>query len=310
MTTPAGEGATPAQPDEILGLARRHGLDVAEILDINELGLDFRVATGVDRAGTRWMLRIPRRPDVLPKIAREARTLRFLAPRVPFALPDWRVVGSDLVAYPRLDDRTAMAIDGVTWAPTWQIDPESDRFPESLAKALVALHSVPTDAAIDAGLPHSSSPRAREAIRRDLETVAQAFTVARSLRNRWQAWLDDDTSWPEFATVVHGDLYVGHVLVDSDDRVTGMIDWTEAEVGDPSIDFCGHLTAFGSAGLEQLVTAYQRYGGRTWPRMVHHITERTAAAPIKYALFALASGDARHLDAVKAQLGTQATPGS
>ncbi len=304
MTNPATGPEPPSQPNDILALARRHGLDLTEILDINELGLDFRVATATDRAGGCWMLRMPRRHDVLPKIEREARTLRFLAPRVPFALPDWRVVTSDLVAYPRLEDRTAMVIDGVTWTPTWQIDPAAPRFPASLAKALVALHAIPPADAREAGLSHSTSADARRTFLRDLDQVAQEFTIAAPLRRRWETWLDDDTAWPEFATVVHGDLYVGHILVDADDRVTGMIDWTEAEVNDPSIDFCGHLTAFGPAGLEQLVADYQRAGGRNWPAMVRHITERAATSPIKYALFALESGDPRHLDAVREQLAT------
>lgn len=304
MTAPASTPEPPSQPGEILALARRHGLDLIEILEINELGLDFRVATATDRAGRRWMLRMPRRGDVVPKIEREARTLRFLAPRVPFAVPDWRVAAPDLVAYPRLDDRTAMVVDGATWTPAWQIDPASPRFPASLAEALAALHSLSTPDAIEAGLPHSTAAQARQALYRDLDRAAQEFVIGPSLRRRWETWLDDDTSWPDFATVIHGDLYAGHILVGADDQVTGMIDWTEAAVDDPSIDFCGHLTAFGPAGLEQLVAGYQRAGGRSWPAMIRHIIERTATAPLKYALFALESGDPRHLEAVREQLAT------
>lgn len=60
---------------------------------------------------------------------------------------------------------------------------------------------------------------------------------------------------------MHGDLYAGHTLVGASGRVTGIIDWTEAEVSDPSIDFTGHLLGFGAYGLEALIAEYSRAGG-------------------------------------------------
>ncbi|MHB1328105.1 MAG: macrolide 2'-phosphotransferase, partial [Gemmatimonadales bacterium] len=233
-TNPSRPSEPPSDSPDILALARRHGLALTEVLDVNELGLDFRVATASDEAGVRWMLRMPRRPDVLPKIEYEARVLRFLAPRLPVAVPEWHVVAPDLVAYRRLNDRTAMIIDAATYTPTWQIDPASLRFTESLAPALVALHGIAPAEAVAAGLRSSDPEQARAAFARDLDRARGEFSIAEPLERRWRTWLDDDTSWPDFATVVHGDLYVGHILVGNHDQVTGMIDWTEAEVSDPS----------------------------------------------------------------------------
>ncbi len=50
--------------------------------------------------------------------------------------------------------------------------------------------------------------------------------------------------------VVHGDLYVGHVLIDNTERVSGMIDWSEARVDDPAIDMAAHLMVFGEEARE------------------------------------------------------------
>jgi macrolide phosphotransferase len=123
---------------------------------------------------------------------------------------------------------------------------------------------------------------------------------------RWKRWLDDDSSWPDFSVVVHGDLYVGHVLVDGSERVTGVIDWSECRVDDPSIDMSSHLMVFGEAGLSKFLAAYERAGGRVWPRVAHHVAERLALAPVAYALFGLESGNEQHLAAAKAQLAAEA----
>ena len=67
------------------------------------------------------------------------------------------------------------------------------------------------------------------------------------------------------STMIHGDLHPGHIMVDN--RVTGLIDWTEATHSDPSMDFIGHHRVFDDEGLEQLITAYGKAGGEIWPRI-------------------------------------------
>lgn len=288
--------------DPVYDLARRHGLELSGALDVNELGLDFRVVTAADRAGRVWILRIPRRGDVLQKIEREARTLSLLKGRVPFAVPDWRIVSDELVGYPRLNDPTAIQVDVASGGVTWNIDKDSDAFVSSLGGALAALHRVPVQQAVEAGLRSVSAAEMRGQTARDIERVSGSFQVYSKLKQRWAEWLDDDTSWPDFVVVVHGDLYPGHMLVDAEDRVTGMIDWTEAEIHDPSMDFAAHLLLFGEAGLERLIEHYGAAGGRTWPRMAHHTKERLALSPIKYALFAMESGDPAHMEIARGQL--------
>ena len=44
--------------------------------------------------------------------------------------------------------------------------------------------------------------------------------------------------------------------------ISGVIDWSESHVGDPSMDFTGHLAAFGKEGLKELIGAYEAAGGR------------------------------------------------
>jgi len=298
---------TPTASDsaELRALAARHGLRLHGPLTVNELGLDYRIAIAAVEDGTRWVLRVPRRAEVGAKVEREARALAMLGRRLPFAVPDWRVADAELVAYPLLEDSTAILLQPGSATPEWAVRQDSEIFARSFASALAALHAVPIAAAEAAGMLVRTPTQARQDVAADIDRVRRELAVNERRLLRWQRWLDDDSSWPDFCVVVHGDLYVGHVLVDNTERVSGMIDWSEARVDDPAIDMASHLMVFGEAGLAKLLLTYEAAGGRVWPRIAHHIAERLALGSVTYALFALESGNEEHLAAAKAQLAAE-----
>jgi len=288
---------------DTLQLAARHGLDLAEKLTFNEMGLDFRVAFAVDRAGRRWVLRVPRRAELWPKIKLEASILRHVARHLPAQVPDWQICTAELIAYPMLTDPVALTFDATTHEVTWHIDQHAPNYLESLAEVLVALHGSPVAEAVAAGIHHSTPEMARAKARADLDLVKREIGVGKELEANLLRWLDDDKRWPSFTALVHGDLYAGHVTADEASRITGLIDWSEAEISDPSIDFAGHLAAFDPASLERLVQLYERAGGRTWPAMIDQVTSRHAASAIRYGLFAISTKSEEHLAGARLQLG-------
>ena len=99
-----------ADTAELHALAARHGLRLEGPLTINELGLDYRIVISAVAGGTRWVLRIPRRADVSAKVDKEARALAMLRRHLPIAVPDWRIATTELVAYPLLEDSTAIIL--------------------------------------------------------------------------------------------------------------------------------------------------------------------------------------------------------
>nr|UPI13702.1 hypothetical protein BNIPNGOD_00036 [Salmonella enterica subsp. enterica serovar Typhimurium] len=109
---------TTADTSQLYALAARHGLKLHGPLTVNELGLDYRIVIATVDDGRRWVLRIPRRAEVSAKVEPEARVLAMLKNRLPFAVPDWRVANAELVAYPMLEDSTAMVIQLVRPRPT------------------------------------------------------------------------------------------------------------------------------------------------------------------------------------------------
>lgn len=133
----------------------------------------------------------------------------------------------------------------------------------------------------------------------------KTYGVGAELWERWQKWLNNDGLWPDETALVHGDLHPGHILVDENEHVTGLIDWTEAKVADLSKDFLGHLTVFGEEELERLIHAYIEAGGPHWPKMKEHIIELSATSDIDVAEFAVVSGLKEYEEMAKQALGVE-----
>lgn len=289
---------------EILDLAGRHGLDLREVGAVNEMGIDFEVAFASDVHGRRWVLRIPRRADMAPQIRQEKAILDLVRAHLPIGVPDWEIATPRLVAYPLLEDRPVLTADPETGEVTWNLDRDDPRFVESLARTLVRLHAIPPREAEAIGVKSSSPDEVRQEMRDAIDEVARELGIEPALEARWRRWVDDDGCWPGFSRFIHGDLYAGHVLADEHGEITGIIDWSEGQVGDPATDFAGHVAVFGEEGLRALIGHYERLGGTVWERMFEHTVERAAAAPLIYARFALRTGAEEHIAGARAMLGT------
>lgn len=288
--------------NEVKILVERHGLQGLEEITFNEIGLDFQVAFAKAQDGTRWVLRIPRRKDLLAQIKHEAQILELIKRRLKISVPDWKYISSELVAYPLLKNVPALSVDGVTHQLTWNMDSKSKKFVSSLAAILVDLHKTPTEEAMTAGLTLYSPEQVRLGISEDLQRVKLELGISAQKEMQLQAWIDNESLWPPFSVLVHGDLYAGHTLVNKDGMITGIIDWSEAKVNDPSLDFAGHLAVFGEDSLEDLINEYQKAGGTTWPSLLDHTKERNSASFLSFAIFALNSGEDGLIATAKAQL--------
>ena len=293
--------APPADLDALLELASSHGLELeATTVRTEEIGLDFRVAIATATDGQDWVLRIPRRPDVLERAGIERELLRMVAPHLEIAVPDWRISTSELIAYPLLPGAPGLSIeaDGTV---TWRVDMSSRVYAASLGTAVARLHAVDAEAAAATGIEVRSPSQVREAWRRDLERVAAAFEIAPALRTRWDAWLAEDSYWPQHSVLTHGELYPGHTLVQGE-QITAIIDWTTAAIGDPAKDLMFHQVTAEPEVFDVAVEAYVRGGGTVWPRFAEHCTEMFSAGAIGYGIFALETGEPAHRDAAAAAL--------
>ncbi len=240
-------------PQAVLELAHQNGLNIQEnSLQFNESGLDFQVVLATDTDGERWILRLPRREDVLRSIDKEKRTLETIAPLLSVEVPRWTVCTDELIAYRALNGVLAGTIDPAAKAYVWEIDLENvpDRFHTSLAKGMASLHQISVEKVRAAGLPIETAEEVRAQMKQRMDAVRSEFGVGRVLWDRWQDWLQNDEIWMKETVLTHGDLHAGHILIDAQAQVTGFIDWTEASVTDPARDFIAHYRTFGREALD------------------------------------------------------------
>lgn len=289
---------------DLLAAARDLGLRLtADRADFDRTGLDFLVVHARDEDGTAWIVRTPRRPDVLKSARIEARVLKLLRDRLPVAVPDWRVFSSDVIAYPRLDGTPAVTIGEA--GPTWNIiDPKapSEVFLDSFAGALAAMQAIPPETARLAGVPVKTMAEIRRSLRSAMKATRSALNPSDALWARWTAFVEQSDTWPKHLAVAHGDLHPGHMLLAPDGRLTGILDWTEARVTDPSLEFAMFFGCFGKAPLEALAQRFEAAGGTTWPGLVEHAAERWAIFPVLAAEWALKTGNEAVLEHARGYL--------
>lgn len=152
------------------------------------------------------------------------------------------------------------------------------------------------------GLKILNPNEVRQEIANRLELVKSEIGVSKELEDRYRKWLDNDVLWPDFSRFIHGDLYAGHVLTSKDGVVSGIIDWSTAQISDPAMDFSGHLSVFGEDSLRALISEYEKQGGKVWDKLFEQTVERAAASPLAYGFFAVETQDEIHIAGAKAQL--------
>jgi aminoglycoside phosphotransferase (APT) family kinase protein len=144
--------------------------------------------------------------------------------------------------------------DPVAWLKG---DPEVGRARTlDLARALAELHR-----ADPSGLP-ASEPLVELWRNRFLASRLEPLPALSWLFD----WLTDHETEPERAAVVHGDFRPGNVLYE-DDRITALLDWELAHLGDPVEDLAWAYRAFWSperfVPLPEFVGTYEAAAGVT-----------------------------------------------
>lgn len=291
---------------QVIEIAKKHNLILKEeTMQFNESGLDFQVVFALDESGIDWVLRLPRREDVMPRTRVEKQALDLVNQCVKsFQVPNWIIYTDELIAYKKLDGVPAGTIDHNIGNYVWEIDINNipPSFHMSLGRVLAELHSIPNDKATEFGLIVQTPEEARKSMKQRMNNVKTKFGVGEKLWNRWQSWVNDDEMWPKKTGLIHGDVHAGHTMIDKEANVTGLIDWTEAKVTDISNDFVFNYMAFGEEGLEALIIAYKEAGGYYWPKMKEHIIELVAAYPVSIAEFAIVSGVEEYVQMAKKAL--------
>ena len=182
----------------------------------------------------RWIARFPRTDTVAEATGRELRLLPWLADQVSFEVPGPSHVGTwndkPFFAYPMIPGRGFTSRDATPGAL------------ERLKAILAELHAVSVDTAaghLGIASPESAWRESYEELWPMIETVALpalSTELATEVERGFDAFLGLGFDHPH--VLVHNDLGLEHVIVDeSAGQPVGLIDFEDAWIGDPAIDF-------------------------------------------------------------------------
>jgi aminoglycoside phosphotransferase (APT) family kinase protein/8-oxo-dGTP pyrophosphatase MutT (NUDIX family) len=192
----------------------------------------------------RWIDRVPRFPDSAAQLTNETRLLPRLAPLLPLTVP-----------VPLLLDESPLRVRHVLVpgapAPVDTLAPEDGR---RLGEFLRCLHDVPVNVYVETGIPHEVTARAE--LLATLERMLHRVLPLLPERLHTQGGeLLRRIALRTPVTLIHGDLGPEHVL-SQDGLITGVIDWSDARMGDPALDLAWALYGTPEPFAEAVATAY------------------------------------------------------
>ena len=208
--------------------------------------------------GTRHVLRLAPDREATVRQRRELRLRDLVRPHLPVAVPT-------SVAHGEWAPGLGYTLDTKVPGGTGEEHDVSAVGEADLAGLLTGLREVPARQAETLGVPRTA-PRSLEALRRAAERAARRLARADEfdpvrLQQLTSPAAVQLAAQPGTAVLVHHDLTGEHLVVSADGRVRGVLDWTDAAVGDPAEDIAGLAIAVGSPAAVRAATL-AGYGAR------------------------------------------------
>ncbi|MFF4252482.1 aminoglycoside phosphotransferase family protein [Streptomyces sp. NPDC001663] len=226
-------------------------------------GLDVRpVAEGGEHStwwvGSRHVLRLAPDREAAVRQRRELRLRDLVRPHLPVAVPT-------SLAHGEWAPGLTYTLDTKVPGGTAEEHDVSAVGEADLAGLLTGLREVPVRQAETLGVPRAA-PRSLEALRRAAERAARRLAAADEfdparLHQLTLPAAVQLAAQPGTAVLVHHALRGEHLVVSADGRVRGVLDWTDAALGDPAEDIAGLATAVGSPAAVRAATL-AGYGAR------------------------------------------------
>jgi aminoglycoside phosphotransferase (APT) family kinase protein len=206
------------------------------------------------------VFRFPRRKIAVPLIEIEARVLPRIAPKLPLPVPRPRWVGKPTEEYPWPFLGYSL-IAGRTADRSELDDRARSALARPLGEFLRALHAQPSEGVDGDAIGRADPQRLIERIGRALsgggllDDASPVMAVAAEC-----AGVPPGTR----LVLVHGDLYSRHLLVDDENRLSGVIDWGDLHRGDSALDLSVAWSFLPPRARDAFRKAYGPVEENTW----------------------------------------------
>jgi len=215
-------------------------------------GWDFRVF----EVDANWLFRFPKRETSVAKLNMERGLLLGLGEWISLPIPNFEY-------FHESRESSSRTFAGYRKLPGIPADisnmVDQDGVVRQLGIFLERLHTYPVDKAREAGVREERDLVAhwRDKSRQQLKKL-DIPNVNRGLLGHY---LENKThlAFKGAMTLVHSDLWPEHILCDAlSGEVSGIIDWSDALIGDPAIDFACLYAWYGEDWLKNVLMHYTK----------------------------------------------------
>ena len=204
-----------------------------------------------------YVFRFPKRENSKNRFPAEVKLLKYLATDSPLPIPAYNLISTE----PAFGGYTI--IDGKEMEPglVKELDRNTQELiAKQLGDFLAFLHSTPLTVAHDAGFQEEPNgywwgeKRTSERYERLQKLVFPNLTQKEVIwtTHQFETYLDLDFSFKR--TVTHSDIKSDHIFF-KDNKISGIIDFAEVEIGDPALDFAG-IWSYGEEFLIKVLNYY------------------------------------------------------
>jgi aminoglycoside phosphotransferase (APT) family kinase protein len=207
-----------------------------KIESLHELGEGFD--NTVFQLNQKYVFRFPRRDVAVELLKIENKLLPYIAQDLPLAIPDPVFFGQPSDLYPYLFTGYKLVAGGVPGKVSVQSRISSAKL---LGEFLKTLHSIPITQAKALGVEPDMMNRMDlnkriPMFEARLEELASLGFEEEARKAKSCLTGLNQSSLPKLNALVHGDIHIRNVIVNSEGVLSGIIDWGDVHIGDPAID--------------------------------------------------------------------------
>ena len=277
------------------------------LLEAHLPGIEIRTCEPITDGWSSYVLevngerifRFPRRPEITHGVETEILLLPMLAEALQVEVPKYDVIARDRPDGPVL-------FVGYDKIQGQQLDQDSSpvqaqrrQLARDIGELLSALHGIPTDGPAAANLaPVTADDWRRQYQAMFVRAQRDVFPLLGAEARRaesafWHEFLDDDDNFSFAPALIHADLSPQNVICDCEQgRVVGVIDWEDAQIGDPAMDITGTLDEMGEAFANDVL---EHYDGNTDHRLPKRARYYARVVPYHHIWFGQETGAQVHV---------------